>query len=666
MRIFTERAPRLAATALAALGVAGSAAAQYSPYPQTSQPYAPTSQQSYVAPAQQTYAQAAQQPPAYPGQQPAFSAPQSGVAAQQPYTASATYPQYATAQGYNPARPVAVTPNPTAAPAYPAARYFAQPQASFAPTATAQAVPQQQAVQQQLPPQRQYAAPYTVPRVAMAYQNTTPPAETIPLNAPTLNGVQNVQPNGTQPPQPMAADDYATPGQMYPGQGAAGGGNCQTNGTGYEGYPANGTAYGASNSYSTFGHDRPGMMGRLLGRGGCNYWYGGVYGLLMERDNGDKVPLAFATSPMPAGDYPPADAVVLTTRNVDLDFQGGVEFRLGRTFGGGYDPCGGSCNCGPSWGLESVYWTLFEEDETATYVDNGSVRVYTMLDPRGLEYNHGAGYRPVRAYWDYAPPSEDYTNAGASPDVEVRLARVYSNFELHNVELNLLKLGVCGGGCGGGPAMYSVGCDNGSCDSCAGGTCPTACAPACGSRFSCTTVVGVRWMRLDEDFMYGVDFDIIDAAYPDPNDGSLNYWAVTENNLVGPQVGCNGMYRVGCKWGIHCNTLVGIYGNDIDVRQYMVSPTGLVRFIDTGENFDVSASKTDVAMLGEVRLGASYQATCRCRLYGGWRAIGLTGVALATDQAPGSFISAAQLANYVNSNGSMILHGLQTGVEWNY
>jgi hypothetical protein len=46
--------------------------------------------------------------------------------------------------------------------------------------------------------------------------------------------------------------------------------------------------------------------------------------------------------------------------------------------------------------------------------------------------------------------------------------------------------------------------------------------------------------------------------------------------------------------------------------------------------------------------------------------MGISGIALATDQAPGAFISAAQLGNYVNSNGSLILHGLQTGVEWNY
>jgi hypothetical protein len=71
-------------------------------------------------------------------------------------------------------------------------------------------------------------------------------------------------------------------------------------------------------------------------------------------------------------------------------------------------------------------------------------------------------------------------------------------------------------------------------------------------------------------------------------------------------------------------------------------------------------------MLGELRLGMSYQATCCCRIYGGWRAIGVTGIALATNQSPTQFLDSWQMSNYVNSNGSMILHGLQTGIEWNY
>ena len=170
-------------------------------------------------------------------------------------------------------------------------------------------------------------------------------------------------------------------------------------------------------------------------------------------------------------------------------------------------------------------------------------------------------------------------------------------------------------------------------------------------------------MELDESFMFGVDYT--NPAWGSPS-GFLNYWSTVENNLLGAQIGCNGMYRIGCKWGVHVNTLVGVYANDIDVRQYMNSPTGLVRYIGTTENFDANADKTDVAMLGELRVGASYAYSCHCRLYGGWRAIGITGVGLATDQTPNAFLSAAQMANYVNSNGSMILHGLQAGVEWNY
>jgi hypothetical protein len=46
--------------------------------------------------------------------------------------------------------------------------------------------------------------------------------------------------------------------------------------------------------------------------------------------------------------------------------------------------------------------------------------------------------------------------------------------------------------------------------------------------------------------------------------------------------------------------------------------------------------------------------------------MGVSGLALAGDQAPNAFLNSSQMSNYVNSNGSMILHGLQTGVEWNY
>jgi hypothetical protein len=568
-------------------------------------------------------------------------------------TAQAQYPQY----GYPQAQP-----QYNQAPA----QYGQAPAQHTQAPGQYQATPQynQAGVYQGYPQGTGYVAPYSVPRVAMAYQpqaaapanenlNLTPPAETVQPGIPQ---------NGYVPQPVPAADPYGTPTysngttSVYGANGAAGCNTCQ-NGTGYSSYGCDSTAYGACN----YGHGGP-MSGVLRRGAGCGYWFGGVYGLFMDRDNSNKYSLAFVTDPSMPTAYPPAAMdVVLTTRAADIGFQPGVEFRVGRTFGCSYDPCT-CCTTGPKWGVEGVYWTLFEEDE-AEMIDNptGTSRMYTMMPMYGLEYDHGNGYFPVNEYWDHGMPSDP-----ANP-IRVTRVRTASTFEVQNIEVNLLRLSVCGGGCGGATYGACAGADAcaGGCDSYGyGGGCDTCCAPAKPKHsYSCSAVCGFRWLELDEAFMFGVDYT--NPAWGAPS-GFLNYWSNVENNLLGAQIGCNGMYRIGCKWGLHLNTLVGVYANDIDVRQYMVSPTGQVRYIGTTENFDVMADKTDVAMLGELRLGASYQATCHCRLYGGWRAIGVTGVALATDQTPAAFLSAAQMSNYVNSNGSMILHGLQTGVEWNY
>ena len=636
MRFFTKlgRGLLAASTTLVGIQMACPVQAQYGGYPQAAQPqYTPPG--SYAAQQPQGYAQPQQQTYARPQQQ-AYAQPQQGYA----------QAGYAPAQSYAPAQ--ATTPT-----------------TGFVQT--------------------QPYTPYGVPHTARAFQNTAPSGNNLPLTPP----VENVAPGVTQNesyPQPTPAPEnynpavqsqpYPAPAQGYPAPAQGPGCNCQPNAytqaasSGYESYPLSGgcnNGYGDCTGYSGYGCQPSGgkIHGMFAGcrAPGCGYWFGGAYGLFMDRDNSNKYPLVFAEPSMPAGSYPnTSDSIVLTTRDVDVGYQPGVELRLGRTFGcAPVDPC--SCaSCGPRWGLEGVYWTLFDDDATATYVDQVPTRTYTMMPMYGLEYNDGTGYMPVNSYWDHAPPSQP------ADDFTVTTARVRSSFEVQNLELNLLRLNLCGGGygtgpCGGGCGAggcgvdgCDVGCDSGAC----GGY--GACAPRA-SRYSCTAVCGFRWLQFDEDFMFGVDY--YETATP-ANAGYLNYWSTVENNLIGFQLGCNGMYRIGCKWGLHVNTLAGIYGNDIDVHQYMVSPTGQVRFIGTGENFDVHANKTDVSMLGELRLGASYQATCRCRLYGGWRVIGVSGIALATDQTPNAFLSNGQMSNYVNSNGSLILHGLQTGVEFNY
>lgn len=526
------------------------------------------------------------------------------------------------------------------------------------------------------PPATAQSSPYGTPNPG------TSPVYGPPSGAPTAQpGVGYTVPQGfgTRVPATyrMAARQPAAPTQHAPGtlpppvatSPAYSNAPCATNAAtvygGDVGYNTWGCGYGAGGGLQGC-NDQCGVgYGAACGR---SAWFGGVYGLLMERDRGPNNPLAFAVTDgsLAAGDYPASDAIVLDNRNVDIGFQGGFEARVGRWLGGG-----NNC-CGLRWGLEGVYWGLYDGDATASFSDTAALRVYSMIDPRGLEYDPGTGWRPVRHYWDYAPPVDDHTNGGALDDVIVTQVRVRSTFEVHNVEVNLLRVG-CGGGCGG-PGIFAGrgiggrlnGSGFGGCDaSCtADGCCDAGCCGGCGPRFSCTGVCGFRYMQFDETFMYGVNFQNTNTLAT----GFVDYHAEVENDLYGFQLGCRGLYRLGCagKWGFHLTSNVGVYGNDIEVRQFMDSPTGDLRFIESGENFDVTASKTDVSMIGEIRAGLSYQYSCNCRLYGGWRAIGVTGIALANDQAPSAFIDAAQLAGNINSNGSLILHGLQTGVEWNY
>jgi hypothetical protein len=600
-----------AAMATTSLSVAALAQAQYAPY-----------QAPAPVPAPVQYQQQAAVQPSAPYQQQAAAAQQQA----QQYAAAQYAQQQAAAQQYAQQAAAAAQQAKTAAAApYNAAQQYVAPQQQAATT------PVYSPAQGYVQPQP-YASTGGVPYVA-SRQNAE---QVYPVTPPVDPQMAAPQEGGY--PQPMAGADYAAPQAGSNGQPNP---YAQAAAAPYEAYPG---YNGGCNTCAPAGGRFGGLFAKHGCAPGCGYWFGGVYGLLMDRDNANNYPLTFAAPTMPAGGYPASsNSIVLSTRSVDVGYQPGVEFRLGRVFGG--DPC--NCCCGPQWGVEGVYWTLFDQDDAAYYTDDIALRTYTMMPMAGLEYDDGAGYRPVNQYYDYAPPAS--TN-----DIEVQMACVHNSFQVTNFELNLLRLNICGAACGG-PALCNVGCDP-----CTSGGCGRR--PGILSRYSCTGVCGFRYMEFDEDFMYGIDYWNTTTS----TGGYLNYRSSVENKLIGAQIGCNGMYRIGCKWGIHMNTLVGLYGNDVNVRQGMISPTGQVRYIATGENFDVNADKTDVAMLGELRLGMSYQATCCCRIYGGWRAIGVTGIALATNQSPTQFLDSWQMSNYVNSNGSMILHGLQTGIEWNY
>jgi hypothetical protein len=612
---------------------------------------------------------AAAAPMAYP---PATAYP---PAAAYPYAAvppAAPYP-YAAANPYAAAQPYYAAPAPQgAAPVSVAALPTTQP-------ATAGAIAYLPTPVEQTPrPSWSYPVGGT-PALALNSAQVAPSPPSTELPAPSSAAPEPVDsPAGTSSmPSSMPLEGsvaplpYQVPTQS---QGMAYGSSVASDATNWGG-AAGCAPYGGCGQYTTWGCGITGAAGGCGTTGacgtcgvdpcraGCGYWFGGVYGLLMERDQSSCVPVGFAASGLAVGGYPTSDDVRLFSDDAEVGYQGGVEARLGRTFGCCVDPCTG-CSSGPRWGLEGVYWQIFDQDDSAFYYDNATMRTQTMIDFRGLRYDDGDGLRPVNHYYDYAPPVSDYTSGGTLDLLEVRTLWVRRSFEATNFELNLLRLSACGGGASfaAGPAACGPACDSG-CNGCAlnpsgmsyrGQNC-------CGSRFSCTGVLGFRYLEFDDLFALGVVYQNVTTPIID----SLTYQMDVENRLAGFQLGCNNMYRIGCRWGIHLNTLVGVYGNDIDVHQRFITPANSVTYFGSGDEFGGRGSKTDVAMVGEMRLGASYQCSCHCRLYGGWRVLGVTGVALADDQIPGAFNDSAQLG-CISSDGSLLVHGLQTGLEWNY
>lgn len=621
-----------AAVLVAGVGV-HPAAAQYAPYrPIPQQPAAPAAAAPAVAP-----------------QQALAPAPQT------PYTTAYTAyrtPPAAPTQAYG-------APQPTPAYASPTGAQYAQPTAAYPQ------YPQPRAQQYPQTPAQQYPANYG----AYQYVAQQPAPDTMP--APKNASAAQPSSNGAVMPAP-ANGMPANGMNMSAAQAGACGCNAATYGAG-DYYTTPGYGCGATGGYPNCG------MGNYCAEDTCddNQWFGGVYALGMTRTQGTPVKL---TSQMPTGGaypyYPQPEATILTSRDVDYDFRAGVEIRIGSTFTIGepcntcQSPCGYNTGCGcnscappTTYAWEVAWWGLDNSPDDAMVMFNGTDRIYGMKSYVGLEYDRdGAGatyaYRPVNDYYDYQMP---ITTPPAPSDGYVRVVsqRVRTDFKAQNLELNFIRFPVCNTGC-------TTGCASGGCggyDACGCNT-GNGCDDSCGLGFSMYGSCGVRYFRVDDDFMYGTDSEIWNAGAYDPT-FSINHSIDVENNLVGPQVGWTTDYCWG-KWNLFCNSTFGIFDNHMSVWQRMQDGDGQwARFTQDGSNFNVRSSKDAVAFLGELRIGTSYDFTCHWRGVIAYRAVAISGLATADEQLQ-NIHTDRYTVGLIDSDNSVIIHGVQVGAECRY
>ena len=139
-----------------------------------------------------------------------------------------------------------------------------------------------------------------------------------------------------------------------------------------------------------------------------------------------------------------------------------------------------------------------------------------------------------------------------------------------------------------------------------------------------------------------------------------------ENQLVGFQLGANMNYCVASRWNFFWDTNFGFYNNHISEYQRMYNPiNGPATFVQDGREATVMSSKNDVAFLGEMRLGGGFLVTSHWRATLAYRAIAISGVGLAPDQIKPEYSNWTDTAR-INADGSIIIHGVQAGIECNF
>ena len=254
---------------------------------------------------------------------------------------------------------------------------------------------------------------------------------------------------------------------------------------------------------------------------------------------------------------------------------------------------------------------------------------------QGVYYGFGSdGYNSL-----YSPANRLSTpinvgdvNYGGVPAVDLfdnaQRHTVTRNDDFQNFELNYIKylLGnPCnGGGCGSSPYNFAV-------------------------------LTGFRYIRFEDNIGFS-------SFQHDGTSVTLDNGVM--NQLFGWQVGALFTHNCSEKFSWFASPKVGIYGNQVDFHARSYNHAGQVGTFDaTGRAYDLNNSKTDVAMVGSLDLGVNYRVGSHWQLTGGYRMVGVAGLALADDQVP-AYLAAEGDWTDIESSGAAIFHGAFFGATF--
>lgn len=250
--------------------------------------------------------------------------------------------------------------------------------------------------------------------------------------------------------------------------------------------------------------------------------------------------------------------------------------------------------------------------------------------------------------------------------------RIRRDIDIQGFELNFVSFGIGGasraglaGNCGVGGCGPSDPCNPCFQSGCGGMGGPMV--PACHSRMQFQVSHGIRWFQFKDAFEFAASL-AADGYGNGPDDYYYN--VDVQNDLIGYQFGGRADYCVTCRVNVYAGAKFGIYGNDVDYNA-RIGTRGVAAevgpFYPTmpGEMINVSRNETVLSTLGELDLGVGVRLTNCWTVTGGYRLLGLTGIAtsvgsIADDPAN---VNGGHL-NWVND--SFLLQGGYVGLNYNW
>jgi hypothetical protein len=464
-----------------------------------------------------------------------------------------------------------------------------------------------------------YGAPEPLPLPAMqgvAYGQPAAPAADQPVAANFAQANYQVadaqgMPPGAIPPAPAVP----VPGQFYtPVIGPA---PASVSGASVIGEPSSATGAQPPEPACAGCAGASGSAGGCLAplgcaEGGCSAWYATVLGLVMTRDQPNKL---FTTAQ--------TNALENQWTDNHFDWVGGGEIRIGHRF------------CCDQWAIEASYWGLSDFNTSACPNIPGPYSTpFTMkwVDVLGTHNGDGAVANP-------STTADEWFDASTQN-------RIQRSGDVNNVEINLIRYSLCGGRCG-----------------------DCACAP-----LTIDALAGFRFFRFSDQLIFSAQHGAYDSygVADSPYQGD---WIFLNdeiaNNLWGFQIGFNAEYHFNRCVKFFVTPKVGLYDNHMTLNYNLYAQDQAGNYYQGSSptykplDYPIHACADGLSILTQVDVGLNWDISCHWEAMVGYRLVAVTGVGLADNQVP-FYGNDTQAVACIDKNGSLLVHGAFAGLTFTY